>query len=267
MDKRTRGKTRPGRLDRLDALLPLLLGETFFEAESALYVDFGFGATSHTADAFFDAIAQLAPSPRLLGVEWERGRVEEAEARSTHAGARWMQGGFGFELGEERVRMMRAMNVLRQYDAARCEQAHEELGAHLEEGGVLLEGSCDRGGERLGLHVLRRREGRLVREALLLLVAPGVSFAPRMMRDWLPQDLRRGLPATHPVHARLLDPWMRHFIAAGEEQSSPQARFEQSVTRLAGELEGICLEPRLLRHGALLWRPEEGVPRRDDTMI
>eukprot|EP00429_Kryptoperidinium_foliaceum_P101330 CAMPEP_0176259364 /NCGR_PEP_ID=MMETSP0121_2-20121125/39035_1 /TAXON_ID=160619 /ORGANISM="Kryptoperidinium foliaceum, Strain CCMP 1326" /LENGTH=202 /DNA_ID=CAMNT_0017599253 /DNA_START=1 /DNA_END=606 /DNA_ORIENTATION=- len=72
-------------------------------------------------------------------------------------------GGFLMPLGaEERRGLMavRAMNVLRQYDALEeVSKAHRSLVAQLADGGVLLEGSSDPIGDVVVAHLLRKAPG------------------------------------------------------------------------------------------------------------
>ena len=273
LDKVTRGKTRGGRLDALDDVWLEWLGrqpdfveEVRERAAELLHVDLGFGATPQTARDFFGRITSRWPGARCVGVEIDPERVAEArkwEAREPSlAGdrsAQWVCGGFELDgvvkaLSCRAVAQCRAMNVLRQYDARECHRAHARMLEAVMPGGYLLEGSCDRHGARLGAHILQRGErGAVVRRGVLWVVRGEQGhFAPRMMRDWLPQDLRRN--GKHAVH-EVLRAWMEVYLAQPRGARISE-RFAASAYALAAKRSDILAPPWLVERGGLIWMGE-----------
>lgn len=238
----------------------ILSEEGFFEGATRAVVELGFGASGVTAESWFDRVRAHNERIVCVGVEVDPQRVASARAASRDVRTVWMEGGFDFASPVEGVGIVRALNVLRQYDASAAPGAHAMMGRKLIEGGLLVEGSCDRKGEVCVVHVMRKRGEVLVREALLCVVASGVHFAPRMLRDWLPQDLRRGVGMTHGVFADFLSVWMSCFEESVE--MTGQARFVRSVALLSERAEGIESPGELVSRGAVLWRPARGVPHR-----
>ncbi len=265
--KRTRGKTASGRLRRFDEVLERLGEESgwtrSWSYESSVCVELGFGASCVTARQWFERVQACMPGVWGAGVEVDEERVARARQGPLMSRVVWCQGGFDFEppVPGHDVVMIRAFNVLRQYDAAKAPGAHEVMASRLVEGGVLIEGSCDRDGAKGVVHLMRVKEGKLSREGLLCVVDAARSFAPRMLRDWLPQDLRRGVGLEHPVHMDFLGPWMRCFEQAGGQGAQ---RFAGSVEELIRVSDGDVYAPAWMRdQGAVLWRPSGGVTTRD----
>jgi hypothetical protein len=223
-------------------------------------VDLGFGEHPWTTLESVQAFRALNPRLQALGVELEPWRVEAAQA---HADALtgFRQGGFALPLRPgESVRLVRAMNLLRQYRPEEVPAIHRELGEALLTGGLLVEGSTDTPGAVLVAHLLRRVPERLEREALLFHTDFRRGFAPLLFRDWLPRDLRRRVRPGEPIQeffAAWLEAWQQ---ARAEGWREPREAFRHSVLHLATRREGISTEDWLLARGYLLWRPPGGVP-------
>lgn len=268
LDAKTRGRTAPGRLRALDAWLCRFERELLTRVDGdwahAVFVDVGFGEHPWTTLESAEAFRALHPELTVIGVELEEARALAAQA---HAGPRthFRQGGFELPLSrsEEPVRLVRAMNLLRQGPAERVSEVHRALGRFLLPSGLLVEGSSDPEGSVLTAHLLRRTSTDLeappTREALLFHTDFRNGFAPLLFRDWLPRDLRRRVrpgEAMHPFFQEWTEAW-RQAREAGH--SSPTDAFRESVTRLGARVGGVSNEPWLLDSGYLVWRPEGGV--------
>lgn len=265
LDKRTRGRTSRGRLQALDVYLchaeRELLRREDGAWERAAFVDVGFGDTPTTTLESARAFRELNPRLPVLGVELDASRVEAA-AKYADALTGFRQGGFYLPLQPgESVRLIRVMNLLRQYPAESVPTIHEKLGERLLVGGLVIEGSTDTAGGVTVAHLLRRGEDRLHREALLFHTDFSHGFAPVLFRDWLPRDLRRRVHPGEPIHDFFMD-WMTAWKEArGEGHHEPHESFRHSLLRLASRREGIETEDWLLEHGYLLFRPPGGVFR------
>lgn len=262
-DRKTRGRTSPGRLRGLDAYLlheerGLLAREEGPWARAAV-VDVGFGEHPWTTLDSARAFRTVHPALPVVGVDLDPERVASA---GEHADAltEFRHGGFSLPLRPgETVRLIRVMNLLRGYRSEDVPGVHQTLGDALLEGGLLVEGSSDTPGAVLAAHLLRRGPEGLVREALLFHTDFSRGFAPVLFRDWLPRDLRRRVKPGEPIHS-----FFAHWTGAWEDARSagplsPPEAFRASVLGLAERVEGLVTEPWLLEHGYVLWRPRGGV--------
>jgi hypothetical protein len=137
----TRGTTNPNRLRRVDryiAALPVL------REPNPVVVDLGFGSSPITAVELRNRLLKVNPSVRVVGVEIERERVERGLAIAK-PGLDFTHGGFETPLpkGLEVATVIRAFNVLRQYDESEVASAWQVMQSRLSPSGVLVEGTCD----------------------------------------------------------------------------------------------------------------------------
>jgi SAM-dependent methyltransferase len=149
----TRGTTNTNRLRRVDRWIaeqPALR-----RAADPLVVDLGYGASGVTA---FELAARLRRARRevaVLGLEIDPGRVQTARQQlaQVRAGATpfaadlpvsFGVGGFEVPVPDgRRPAVIRAFNVLRQYDEASVTDAWGRMRDRLAPGGLVVEGTCD----------------------------------------------------------------------------------------------------------------------------
>jgi hypothetical protein len=110
-----------------------------------LVVDLGYGASPVTTVELYMRLRAVRNDVRVIGLEIDQERVDAALPR-TRDGLSFARG--GFELAGHRPLVVRALNVLRQYDEAAAADAWQTLQAGLADGGVLVEGTCDEIGRR-----------------------------------------------------------------------------------------------------------------------
>jgi hypothetical protein len=149
----TRGTTGTNRLRRVDRWIarhPALRA-----ASDPLVVDLGYGASGVTALELQQRLAHARPDVEVLGLEIDPARVARALAQlaevregrtpfAVDAAVSFAVGGFEVPLpAGRRPAVIRAMNVLRQYDEADVPAAWASMTARLAPGGVLVEGTCD----------------------------------------------------------------------------------------------------------------------------
>lgn len=133
----TRGTTAPNRLRRVDRwLVHELRG-----VRGPLVVDLGFGAAHWTTT---ELGARLPPEARVVGLELDPARVAAAAPFADPPRVAFAAG--GFELAGLRPDVVRAMNVLRQYDEADVAGAWKQMAAALAPGGFVVDGTCDEAG-------------------------------------------------------------------------------------------------------------------------
>lgn len=137
----TRGTTNPNRLRRVDryiASLPIL------RKANPVVVDLGYGASPITAVELLDRLRKVNPSVSVVGIEIERERVERGLAVANEQ-LHFMHGGFETPLPPqfENADLIRAFNVLRQYDESEVAAAWVQMQSRLSSDGLLIEGTCD----------------------------------------------------------------------------------------------------------------------------
>jgi hypothetical protein len=226
----TRGTTNPNRLRRCDRWLvatqaPLLRG-----AADPLVIDLGYGASPVTARELRDRLSRIRPDVRVVGVEIDPDRVEEGMRIADPPSLTFRLG--GFEMGLERDEhplVVRAFNVLRQYDEAEVAGAWAEVTSRLAPGGVLVDGTCDEIG-RVAAWVTVGREGP---RSLTISLRLSSLERPSVVAERLPKVLiHRNVPG-EPVHALLRDLDAAWDRAAPHSAFGPRARFVEAVGALA----------------------------------
>lgn len=136
----TRGTTGVNRLRRIDrwiATLPVLRA-----TPDPLVVDLGYGSSATTTLELRDRLAAVRPDVEVVGVEIdpERVRIASTAARD---GVTFRLGGFEIPTpGGRPAAVIRALNVLRQYDESEVADAWTTMAARLQPGGILVEGTC-----------------------------------------------------------------------------------------------------------------------------
>lgn len=149
----TRGTTGTNRLRRNDRWIAA--SEAFRRAEDPLVIDLGFGASGVTAFELAQRLRRSRAEAEVIGLELDPARVATARAQQddvragrTHFAAdlpvSFMRGGFEVPLpGDRRPAVIRAMNVLRQYDETDVAAAWARVASRLAPGGMFFEGTCD----------------------------------------------------------------------------------------------------------------------------
>jgi hypothetical protein len=137
----TRGTTGVNRLRRIDryiATLPVLR-----RTADPLVVDLGYGASATTSLELHSRLAKVRPDVEVIGIEIDPERVARA-TRDARAGVSFRLGGFEVPLPDgRRATVIRALNVLRQYDESEVRPAWDRMLARLQPGGMLVEGTCN----------------------------------------------------------------------------------------------------------------------------
>lgn len=137
----TRGTTGVNRLRRNDRYLAAL--PQLRASASPLVVDLGYGARPWTTLELATRLRVVTPGVRVLGLEIEPDRVAEAAPHAVD-GVAFALGGFEVPTpDDERPVLIRALNVLRQYDESEVAGAWARVGQRLAPGGLLVDGTCD----------------------------------------------------------------------------------------------------------------------------
>jgi hypothetical protein len=141
----TRGTTAPNRLRRIDRWLVAQHRNLLRDVADPLVVDLGYGATPITTVELHLRLQEIRADVRVVGVELDQERVDAAKT-AVRPGLTFVRG--GFELAGLRPVVVRALNVLRQYDEQAATEAWATMQQGLGPGGILVEGTCDEIGRR-----------------------------------------------------------------------------------------------------------------------
>lgn len=134
----TTGNNRLRRIDRWIAELPILRTAT-----DPLVVDLGYGASATTPLELHQRLSRVRPGVEVIGIEIDPERVRAASL-SAKAGVSFRLGGFEVPLaGKREATIIRALNVLRQYDEGDVLEHWRRMVGRLQPGGVLVEGTCN----------------------------------------------------------------------------------------------------------------------------
>ncbi len=229
----TTGLNRLRRSDRWTAHHPDIVRALSDVPQSALAVDVGYGARPDTTLEWAGWLRRTAPTVRVVGLEIDPARVVPGRD-----GVEFGLG--GFELAGLRPNVIRAFNVLRQYDEAEVPQAWATMTARLRPGGRLIEGTCDEVGRRC-CWVLLGPEGPI---SLTLAWAPGHTERPSDLAERLPKALiHRNVPGEK-IHEMLAlaDECWDH--AAGFATYGHRIRWRHAAALLAERTDGVARAPR-----------------------
>ncbi|MFE6285590.1 class I SAM-dependent methyltransferase [Streptomyces sp. NPDC057877] len=233
----TRGTTHPNRLRRMDRWIAATHGAELRRAADPVTIDLGYGAAPWTAVELLIRLRTAAPHARVVGVEIEPSRVAAARPYERE-GLVFRHGGFEIPV-PGRPLLIRAANVLRQYDEAEVADVWRRLCARLapadpstgSRGGLLVEGTCDEIGRRHVWVALGPEGPRTVTFATRL----GSLERPSDLAERLPKALiHRNVPG-EPVHAFLRD-FDRAWAAAAPYASyGARQRWIRAVRDLAAD--------------------------------
>ena len=240
----TRGTTNPNRLRRCDRWLAGPQAWRLRQATAApVVVDLGYGASPVTALELYARLRRVRPDVEVVGIEIDPARVAAARPLE-RPGLRFALGGFEVPLpGAARPVVVRAFNVLRQYDETEVAGAWATTVARLESGGLLVDGTCDELG-RLATWVAVTADGP---QSLSLSWRLRGLERPGVVAERLPKALiHRNVPGegVHRLLADLDEAWARQ---------APQAAYgiRQRFLATAGALRDAGWP---VRDGPSRWR-------------
>ncbi|MEV0383316.1 class I SAM-dependent methyltransferase [Nonomuraea sp. NPDC050643] len=178
----TRGTTGHNRLRRCDRWIAAVHGPALRRAERPLVVDLGYGASHTTTLELFTRLRRVAPGVEVVGIEIDPARVAVAKPYERE-GLSFRLGGFELPVPRPPA-LIRAFNVLRQYEEKDAWRYWEALTKRLAPGGVLVEGTSSENGRR-AVWVGLSPEGPLT-----------ITFSARFAAFERPSDLADRLPKT-----------------------------------------------------------------------
>jgi hypothetical protein len=249
----TRGTTNTNRLRRIDRwtqTLPVLR-----RSADPLVVDLGYGASAVTSLELHQRLAKTRADVEVLGLEIDPARVRGASGQlvavragrtgfAPDAAVSFALGGFEVPLpAGRRAAVIRALNVLRQYDEADVLPAWRMLVTRLQPDGVLIDGTCDEIG-RIAAWVAVGAEGP---ETFSIALRVDGLDKPSIVAERLPKALIHRNVDGEKVHEllALLD---RHW------QYNAALAAYGPVQRWLATVEGLRAEGWPVQGGRTRWR-------------
>lgn len=214
-------------------------------AADPLVVDLGYGALPVTTLELAGRLRRVRPDVRVTGLEIHPARVQLARELADDPGVDFHLG--GFELAGLTPVLVRAFNVLRQYDVTEVPAAWAQLTQRLAPGGLVVDGTCDELGRRC-CWVLLNVDGPI---SLTLACDPFAIDRPSDLAERLPKVLIHHNVPGQPIH-RLLQAADRAWAStAGHGVFGPRIRWRAMLDLLIDE--GFDIQPprRRLRDGVL----------------
>jgi hypothetical protein len=226
----TRGTTAPNRLRRVDRWLTGVHGNLLRRpVQPPLVVDLGYGAYPVTTVELADRLRALRRDVEVVGLEIDPERVAAAQP-FTREGLSFRRGGFELPL-DRPPNVVRAFNVLRQYEEGEVAAAWRSLVERLDPDGLLLEGTCSESG-RVATWIALDKQGprTLTLAARLASLESPATFAERLPKALI----HRNVPG-EPIHA-FLDAFNQAWVRKAPLGSfGARQRWIAAVGTLAGE--------------------------------
>ncbi|MBQ6509301.1 MAG: hypothetical protein IJI07_07495 [Flexilinea sp.] len=255
----TRGKTARNRLRRSDIFMLLTEGPLIRMQDEpgkpSFYVDLGYGFEPFTTLETAERLRVQNPHLPVLGVEIDPERVKTAEPYADDQ-TFFRLGGFNLPLHPgEQVRLIRAFNVLRQYEESEWAAPIEQLGQQLIPGGMLLEGTSNPFGSVWTANIIRRSQTPpypVLHEGYLFSTNFHMGFEPDLFQPVLTKNcIHRMVPGEQ------IYEFMERWKTACRNQAPMRTYGLRALfCAAAGELRdtgyAIDLRPQLLRRGFLL---------------
>lgn len=254
----TRGKTARNRLRRVDTFLLLYAHDILHRRDDhnthALFVDVGYGAYPFTVLESRERFSQLNPHLHVLGVEIDPERVTAA-APFADERTFFRLGGFDLPLKPgESVRLIRAFNVLRQYEVTAVAEALITLGHFLLPGGLLIEGTSNPFGQVWTANLLRKKlDGTLKMEGLLFSTNFRQGFEPALFQPVLPKNFIHNMVEGEPIFDFFAAWKQAYWETIAFRSWGLRQHFVACALRL-NETHPIHTRRKFLNRGYLLWK-------------
>lgn len=248
----TRGKTAKNRLRRVDTFVMQYAPELLKKPDS-LYVDLGYGEEAHTTLESAHRFRQINPLLPVIGVEIDPDRVVSAkpfENEITH----FRVGGFNYPLASgEKPTLVRAFNVLRQYEVDEVLPAWQQMCAPLAENGLLIEGTSSPYGKIWTANLIRKQKGELIYEGFLFSTNFHAGFAPELFQPYLTKNFIHEIN-TGTAMDQFLNAWKQTCVETISMKTwGLRQWFGASAQKLTDHGYTIACKKPLLKHGFLLW--------------
>ena len=220
----------------------------------SFYIDLGYGFEPYTTLESAERLRVQNPKLPVLGVEIDPERVAMGKPYEDDQ-TFFRLGGFNLPLQPgESARLIRAFNVLRQYEESEWAAPIEQLGQQMIPGGMLLEGTSNPYGSIWTANVIRRSAEPpypVKREGFLFSTNFHMGFEPEIFQPVLTKNyIHRMVPGEEIYN--FMEQWKTACQKLAPMRSyGLRALFCASAVSLAERGYKIDLRPQLLRRGFL----------------
>ncbi len=254
----TRGKTASNRLRRVDNFIllyePELLTRNDGLFADSMFVDLGYGFDARTTLESAARFRRVNPNLKILGMEIDKERVAAALPFADDK-TFFRLGGFNLPLNDgEHVRLIRAFNVLRQYEEADFAPAYERLAEYVLPDGLMIEGTSNPFGSIWCANLVRKLDdGSWKFEALVFSTNFRLGFDVEEFQTSLPKNLIQ-----HVVRGELIYDFFEAWKQSAKETAAMKTYgVRQWFVAAAGSLakKGYNLDThrKFLSKGYMLW--------------
>jgi len=253
----TRGKTASNRLRRVDNFIllyePSLLTRTDGLFRRSMFVDLGYGFDARTTLESAERFRRVNPNLPILGVEIDKERVDAAIPYADEI-THFRLGGFNLPLQSgESVRLIRAFNVLRQYEEKDFVPAYEQLAQYVLPGGLMIEGTSTPFGQLWTANLVRKEADGWKFEALVFSTNFRMGFDITDFQAVLPKNYIHHVIESEPIYD-FIETWKRSAAETSPAKVFGLKQwFAASVQSLAAKGYDINLQKRFINKGWLIW--------------
>lgn len=262
----TRGKTASNRLRRVDNFIllyePSLLTRTDGLFQRSMFIDLGYGFDARTTLESAERFRRVNPNLPILGVEIDKERVDAALPYADEI-THFRLGGFNLPLQPtESVRLIRAFNVLRQYEEKDFNPAYEQLAQYVLPGGLMIEGTSNPFGSIWVANLVRKTLGSDISLSGSQWKFEALVFSTNFRMGFDITDFQAVLPKNyihHVVQGESIYDFMEAWKRSAAETSPAKVFglkqwFAASVHSLAAKGYDINLQKRFINKGWLIWQ-------------
>jgi hypothetical protein len=223
----TRGKTTQNRLRRVDNFVTMYCCDLIM-TDQHLYVDLGYGQSPITTLESAKRFRQYNTQLPILGVEIDNKRVREAQQFADNI-TDFRQGGFNLPLQNnittgqrETVNLIRAFNVLRQYDLeSDCRDSHVLMCNYLNINGILIEGTSDPLGRIWVSNIIRKQiDQSLLIEALVFSTNFRDGFNIVSFQQILPKNFLHRMTGPNEMIYNFFEDWKISYEQIGKSMKT-----------------------------------------------
>jgi len=256
----TRGKTASNRLRRVDNFIllyePALLTRTDALFERSMFIDLGYGFDARTTLESAARFRRVNPNLPILGVEIDQERVDAA-LPFADALTHFRLGGFNLPLqAGETVRLIRAFNVLRQYEEKDFIPAYERLAQYVLPDGLMIEGTSNPFGSIWAANLVRKTLDQWKFEALVFSTNFRKGFDITDFQAVLPKNYIHHVVPGEPIHD-FMEAWKRSAAATSHAKVYGLKQwFISAAENLALQGYSISTQRKWLTKGFLIWKME-----------
>ncbi|NWF63774.1 MAG: methylase [Chloroflexi bacterium] len=254
----TRGKTADNRLRRVDNFMllyePALLTRADGPFAQSMFVDLGYGFDPRTTLESAARFRKINPDLKILGVEIDKERVEAALPFADEK-TLFRLGGFNLPLENgETVRLIRAFNVLRQYQEKDFVSAYDRLAEYVLPGGLMIEGTSTPFGSVWAANLVRRVESaQWSLEALVFSTNFHTGFDVEEFQTILPKNYIHRVVKGEPIFD-FFEAWKRSAAeTAFAKAFGLKQWFAASIDALSQKGFEVDCRKKWLSKGYLIW--------------